>query len=75
MKPASPYLTTKEAAEYLRCPSVKAFYDLRYRLKKAGTPLRGYIRGRTKFFKQVDLDRAVEPEPLSALQLVKQASR
>lgn len=74
MKPASPYLTTQEAADYLRCPTVKQFYDLRYRLKKAGTPLQGYRRGGRKFFKQVDLDRAMEQEPAGALQLARQRS-
>ena len=58
MKPASPYLTTREAAEYLKFPSVNAFYAFRYRTK-----LRAYRRGGSLLFKQSDLDAALYEEP------------
>lgn len=59
MKPASPYLTAKEAAEYMRFPSVRAFYKFRERHPDA---LRTHRRGGTLLFKQADLDAALDVE-------------
>ena len=57
MKPASPYLTAKEACEHLRLPSMSAFYTYRHRTK-----LKAHRRGRTLLFKQSDLDASLEVE-------------
>lgn len=57
MKAESPYLTAKEASEYLRCPSMRAFYQRRYRLRIPASRLGGSL-----FFKQSDLDAAFEKE-------------
>lgn len=65
MKPASPYLTAKEASEYLRCPSIRAFYQFRYRRQ-----LKAYRRGGTLLFKQADLDAALEQERPAKLRRV-----
>lgn len=57
------YLSSQKAADYLGLPSVGAFRTLRCRLKAKGTPLRTYrLRGQLRF-KQVDLDRLIEPLP------------
>lgn len=57
MKPASPYYTAVEAAEYLKFPSVRAFYEYRYSHR-----LKAYKRGATLLFKQADLDATLEEE-------------
>jgi excisionase family DNA binding protein len=57
MKIASPYLTKEEACDYLRCPSLRAFYMFRYRRQ-----LRAYRRGNVLLFKQADLDAALDME-------------
>lgn len=57
MKVESPYLTKEEACEYLRCPSIRAFYMFRYRRQ-----LRAYRRGNVLLFKQADLDAALDQE-------------
>jgi len=57
MTPASPYLTAKEACDYLRCPSMGAFYVFRHR-----RALRAYRRGGKLLFKQSDLDASLEQE-------------
>lgn len=68
MKPASPYLTAKEAALYLRLerpdgsPDMNRFYCLRSRMKRAGHPLRARRLGGLMRFKQADLDSALEQE-------------
>lgn len=58
MKPTSPYLTAREACEYLRLPSMNAFYVYRYRAK-----LRAHRRGGSLLFTQADLDASLEREP------------
>lgn len=57
MKPVSPYFTSKEACEYLRCGTMAAFYKFRYKVE-----LRAYRRGGLLLFKQADLDAALEQE-------------
>lgn len=57
MKVESPYLTAAEACAYLRCPSMRAFYQRRYRLGIKARRLGG-----TLLFKQCDLDAAFEEE-------------
>jgi hypothetical protein len=57
MKPASPYLTADEAREYLRIPTMNAFYVYRHR-----TELRAYRRGGKLLFKQADLDNSLDVE-------------
>lgn len=51
----SPYLTAKEASEYLRFASVTALYSA---VKKAGIP--HVTRGRTLLFHKERLDRWLE---------------
>jgi hypothetical protein len=64
MKPASPFLTAKEAAAYLHFPSVNAFYTYRSRLKAEGHPLRCYRRGGILLFTVPDLEASLEtPQP------------
>lgn len=65
MKVESPYLTVEEAADYLRCKTVNAFYCFRYQRKKKGYPVIGHWRGGVLLFRQIDLDRAMEPERVS----------
>lgn len=63
MIPASPYLTAKEAAVYLRIvkadgsPNMGAFYCFRYKTK-----LRAFRRGGLLLFKVADLDGILEDE-------------
>jgi hypothetical protein len=57
MKPASPYLTAAEAAEYLKFPTRHAFYCWRSRVQ-----VKAYRRGGTLLFKQTDLDAALYEE-------------
>jgi hypothetical protein len=57
MKPASPYLTAKEACEYLRIPTMNAFYSYRYKVR-----LKAFRRGGKLLFKQSDLDASLEEE-------------
>lgn len=57
MKVASPYLTAEEACAYLRCPTMHAFYQWRYRRR-----LRAHRRGSVLLFTQADLDAALEQE-------------
>lgn len=67
MKPSSPYLTAAEAADYLRFPSVRAFYVWRDRHPRA---LLAHRRGGTLLFKQSDLDHALDVERPSKLRRV-----
>jgi hypothetical protein len=62
VKPASPYLTTDEAAAYLRFPTVNAFHQWRHR--HAGR-LPVHRRGGKPLFRQSDLDAAVAPVSVS----------
>lgn len=59
MKPASPYLTAVEAKEYLRIPTMNAFYVYRHRRQ-----LRSFRRGGKLLFKQSDLDASLDAEPI-----------
>ena len=65
MKAPSPYLTTAEAAEYLKFSSVKQFYDYRYSVK-----LKAYRRAGRLLFKHSDLDASLYEEPGSKLRRV-----
>lgn len=56
MKVESPYLTVKEAADYMKCTR-RAFYMRRYRHR-----IPAYRLGGTLHFKQADLDAAFEKE-------------
>lgn len=66
MKPVSPYLTVQESSDYLRCPSIKAFYMRRYRLR-----IKAYRFGGTLYFKQCDLDAALDEERPARPQLIR----
>ena len=57
MKPVSPYLTAQEACDYLRCPSMSAFYTYKHRAQ-----LKAYRRGGKLLFKQADLDASLDVE-------------
>ena len=59
MKPASPYLKLRDAADYLGLTPA-AFYSFLYRRKAAGFPVKTYHLGKSLRFKQVDLDAAME---------------
>lgn len=76
MKPASPYLTQQEAADFLRFETVHAFECWRSRRKQAGFPVRAYRRGRKMLFRQVDLEAALEQTvqaPSSGLRVVERS--
>ena len=62
MKTTSPYLTSGEAAEYLRFPNIKAFRTFLWRRRKYGHPVPTYRRGATLLFKQSELDASLDFE-------------
>lgn len=61
MKATSPYLTSKQAADFLGLPSLNAFHKLCSRLRQEGTPLKAHrFRARTRY-QQRDLERLIVP--------------
>lgn len=59
-----PWLTTAEAASYLRFRSTGAFHTWLCRQRKAQTlTLKVYRFRRRMRFRQVDLDRLLQPDP------------
>lgn len=67
MRPASPYLTTADAAAYLQFHTVGAFRTFLWRRRKAGSPIRTYRRTGKLLFKVSDLDAALDEERPLAL--------
>ena len=57
---SSPYLTRREAAEYVRSPSVKAFDDW---VRRRGVSCAGR-RGRIRLFTKDTLDRVLRHDAL-----------
>ena len=60
----SPYLTAKEAAEYVKAPSVKAFNDW---VTNRGVSCAGR-RGRIRLFTKDTLDRVLRHDALRSVQ-------
>ena len=56
MSSSSPYLTAKEAAEYVRAKSVKAFDHW---VRRRGVPSLRLRRGRIRLFRKELLDRVL----------------
>ena len=61
---SSPYLTRREAAEYVRAPSVKAFDQW---VKRRGVSCAGR-RGRIRLFTKDTLDRVLRHDALRSVQ-------
>lgn len=70
MKPVSPFLTSPEAAEYLRFPSMGAFRTFLWQRRKDGNPVPTFRRRGKLLFKQVDLDATLDVERPTKLRRV-----
>lgn len=56
------YLTSEEAADYLRIPTVAALRAFLYRRRKDGRAVKTHRMGRKLLFRTVDLDAALAVE-------------
>lgn len=56
-KPHSPWMTAQEAADYIRSPNVKAFYEWRKRNQVAAA-----LYGRKLRMTKADLDKAMNKQ-------------